>query len=42
MLTDVANIVDGVENTTQAAWSNKQPAIIVNVAAAAGATPSRW
>jgi multidrug efflux pump len=31
MLTDVANIVDGVENTTQAAWSNKQPAIIVNV-----------
>ena len=31
MLTDVANIVDGVENTTQAAWMNKQPAIIVNV-----------
>jgi multidrug efflux pump len=31
MLTDVANIVDGVENTTQAAWMNKQPAIILNV-----------
>jgi multidrug efflux pump len=41
MLTDVANIVDGVENTTQAAWVGKTatkadpatqtPAIIVNV-----------
>ena len=40
MLTDVANIVDGVENTTQAAWvgsrerfdkANQTPAIIVNV-----------
>jgi multidrug efflux pump len=31
MLTDVANIVDGVENTTQAAWMNQQPAIILNV-----------
>ena len=31
MLTDVANIVDGVENNTQAAWSNKKPAIILNV-----------
>jgi multidrug efflux pump len=31
MLTDVANIVDGVENTTQAAWMNQTPAIIVNV-----------
>jgi multidrug efflux pump len=31
MLTDVANIIDGVENTTQAAWMNKKPAIIVNV-----------
>ncbi len=31
MLTDVATIVDGVENTTQAAWMNKQPAIILNV-----------
>jgi len=31
MLTDVAHIVDGVENNTQAAWMNQQPAIIVNV-----------
>ncbi len=37
MLTDVANIVDGVENTTQAAWMGTgangsiTPAIIVNV-----------
>jgi multidrug efflux pump len=31
MLTDVAKIVDGVENTTQAAWMNETPAIIVNV-----------
>jgi len=31
MLTDVAHIVDGVENTTQAAWMNQTPAIILNV-----------
>jgi multidrug efflux pump len=31
MLTDVANIVDGVENSTQAAWMNQKPAIILNV-----------
>ena len=31
MLTDVADIVDGVENNTQAAWMNQKPAIIVNV-----------
>jgi multidrug efflux pump len=31
MLTDVAKIVDGVENTNQAAWMNKTPAVIVNV-----------
>jgi multidrug efflux pump len=31
MLPDVANIVDSVENTTQAAWMNTTPAIIVNV-----------
>jgi multidrug efflux pump len=31
MLTDVANIVDGVENNAQAAWMNQTPAIIVNV-----------
>jgi multidrug efflux pump len=31
MLTDVAKIVDGVENTNQAAWMNKTPAVIINV-----------
>jgi len=31
MLTDVANIVDGVENSTQAAWMNETPAVILNV-----------
>jgi multidrug efflux pump len=31
MLTDVANIVDGVENASQAAWMNQTPAIILNV-----------
>ncbi|HEY0264556.1 MAG TPA: efflux RND transporter permease subunit [Granulicella sp.] len=31
MLTDVADIADGVENNTQAAWMNLTPAIILNV-----------
>jgi len=31
MLTDVAKIIDGVENTNQAAWMNKTPAVILNV-----------
>jgi multidrug efflux pump len=31
MLTDVANVVDGIENNVQAAWMNQTPAIIVNV-----------
>src|SRR6202167_3640804 len=31
MLTDVAKIVDGIENKYQAAWMNKMPAVIVNV-----------
>ncbi len=31
MLTDVAHIVDGVENNNQAAWMNQTPAVIVNV-----------
>ena len=37
MLTDVAKIVDGVENTTQAAWMNQTPAIILNVQRQPGA-----
>ncbi|MCU1222300.1 MAG: acriflavin resistance protein [Edaphobacter sp.] len=31
MLTEVANIVDGVENSTQAAWMDQTPAVILNV-----------
>ena len=31
MLTDVAKIVDGVENASQAAWMNETPAVILNV-----------
>jgi multidrug efflux pump len=31
MLTDVAKIIDGVENKNQAAWMNKTPAVIINV-----------
>ncbi len=31
MLTDVATIVDGVENSVQAAWMDQTPAVIVNI-----------
>ena len=31
MLTDVAKIVDGVENTKLAAWMNSTPAVIINI-----------
>jgi multidrug efflux pump len=37
MLTDVAKIVDGIENQTQAAWMNLTPAVIVNVQRQPGA-----
>ena len=37
MLTDVAKIVDGVENDSQAAWMNETPAVIVNVQRQPGA-----
>jgi multidrug efflux pump len=37
MLTDVAQIVDGVENNNLAAWMNKTPAVIVNVQRQPGA-----
>jgi multidrug efflux pump len=37
MLTDVANIVNGVENDSQAAWMNENPAVIVNVQRQPGA-----
>jgi multidrug efflux pump len=37
MLTDVARIVDGIENTSQAAWMNQTPAVILNVQRQSGA-----
>jgi multidrug efflux pump len=37
MLPDVANIVNGVENNTQAAWMNATPAVILNVQRQPGA-----
>ncbi|PRC91434.1 AcrB/AcrD/AcrF family [Solimicrobium silvestre] len=37
MLTDVAQIVDGIENNNQAAWMNLTPAVIVNVQRQPGA-----
>ncbi len=37
MLTDVAHIVNGVENSTQAAWMNQTPAVILNVQRQPGA-----
>src|ERR1700678_985243 len=37
MLTDVAEIVDGIENNYQAAWMNQTPAVILNVQRQPGA-----
>ncbi len=37
MLTDVARVVDGVENTKLAAWSNETPAVILNIQRQPGA-----
>src|SRR5262245_41790767 len=37
LLKDVATVVDGVENTRQAAWMNDVPAIIVNIQRQPGA-----
>lgn len=36
-LSDVADVVDGVENTQQAAWMNKDPAVIINIQRQPGA-----
>jgi multidrug efflux pump len=36
-LSDVAEVVDGVENVKQAAWMNEQPAVIVNIQRQPGA-----
>jgi multidrug efflux pump len=37
MLTDVARVIDGIENTSQAAWMNQTPAVILNVQRQSGA-----
>jgi multidrug efflux pump len=37
MLTDVARVVDGVENSQQAAWMDETPAVILNVQRQPGA-----
>jgi multidrug efflux pump len=37
MLTDVAKVVDGIENSVQAAWMNQTPAVILNVQRQSGA-----
>src|SRR4029077_8669998 len=36
-MSDVANVVDGAENTKQAAWMNLTPAVIVNIQRQPGA-----
>jgi multidrug efflux pump len=36
-LSDVANVIDGVENVKLAAWMNEQPAVIVNIQRQPGA-----
>src|SRR5579875_3372460 len=37
MLSDVANVIDGIENVKQAAWMNQTPAVIVNIQRQPGA-----
>jgi multidrug efflux pump len=37
MLTDIARVVDGIENNNQAAWMDQTPAVIVNVQRQPGA-----
>ncbi len=37
MLTDVAEVIDGVENTQQAAWMDQTPAVILNIQRQPGA-----
>ncbi|WP_058535530.1 efflux RND transporter permease subunit [Legionella saoudiensis] len=36
-LSDIANIIDGAENTMQAAWVDKEPAIVLNIQRQPGA-----
>jgi multidrug efflux pump len=37
MLSDVAQVIDGVENNSQAAWMNRTPAVILNIQRQTGA-----
>ena len=37
ILSDIARVIDGVENTKLAGWMNKTPAIIVNIQRQPGA-----
>src|ERR1022692_4387105 len=37
LLTDVATVVNGIENNNQAAWMNQTPAVILNVQRQPGA-----
>ena len=37
MLTDVAEVMDGIENNNQAAWMNLTPAVILNIQRQPGA-----
>ncbi len=37
MVTDIARVVDGIENNNQAAWMNQTPAVILNVQRQPGA-----
>ncbi len=41
MLTDVAEVIDGVENNYQAAWMNLTPAVILNIQRQPGANTIR-
>ncbi len=36
-LTDIATVLDGVENSKQAAWANQNPAVIINIQRQPGA-----
>ena len=42
LLKNVAKIVNGVENTSQAAWMNNTPAVILNIQRQPAPTPSAW
>ncbi len=41
-LSDVATAIDGAENVRQAAWANKQPAVILNIQRQPGANIIAW